>query len=106
MLREEECVILQVPTLRYLNFVFNYNIILHYKDNMPKSACNAHYLTCRGRCACSSILAVVPALVNLTTISSIIRLAATLGLLVGIQETAAAVHTLDQAGTTGRSCRQ
>lgn len=33
MLREEECVILQVPTLRYLNFVFNYNIILHYKDN-------------------------------------------------------------------------
>lgn len=74
----------------------------------PCEACRASTgrRTCRGRCACASIPAVVPAQVNVTPISTIIRLAATLGLLVGIQETAAAVHTLDQAGTTGRRDRR
>lgn len=61
---------------------------------------------CRGSCTCSSILAVVSALVNLASISSIIRLAATLGLLVSVQEAAATVHTLDRAGTTGRRDRR
>lgn len=60
--------------------------------------------TCRGRCACASVPAVISALVNITSVSSIVGLTATLGLLVGVQETAATVHTLDQAGTTGRSC--
>lgn len=62
--------------------------------------------TCRGRCACASILAEVPALVHLTSFSSIVRLAATFGLLVGIQGTAATVQTLDQAGATGRRDRR
>lgn len=73
---------------------------------MHKTSLQCLHPTCRGGCAGASILAVVPALVNLTSVSSVIRLATTLGLLVGIQETAATVQTLDQAGTTGRSCKR
>lgn len=61
-------------------------------------------LTCGGGRAGASVLAVVSALVDLASISPVVGLAAALGLLVGVQETAPAVQTLDQAGAAGRSC--
>lgn len=61
-------------------------------------------LTCRGGCACASVLAVVSALVDLAPFPPVVGLAATLGLLVGVQEAAPAVQALDQAGAAGRGC--
>lgn len=46
----------------------------------------------------ASVLAVVPALVDLTSLSSVARLAATLGHLTGVEEAAPSVLTLDIAG--------
>lgn len=54
--------------------------------------------------ACASVLAVVPALVDLTSLSSVARLAATLSHLTGIEEAAPAVLTLNIAGPRGGSC--
>lgn len=64
-----------------------------------------HHLTSRGGRAGASILAVIPALVNLTSLPAVVGLAAALGLLVGVQEAAAAVQTLDLAGATRRRCK-
>lgn len=65
-----------------------------------------HHLTSRGGRAGASILAVIPALVNLTALPAVVGLAAALGLLVGIQEATAAVQTLDLAGATRRRCKR
>lgn len=65
-----------------------------------------HHLTSRGGRAGASILAVIPALVDLTAIAAIVGLAAALWLLVGIQEATAAVQTLDLAGATRRRCER
>ena len=46
----------------------------------------------------ASVLAVVPTLVDLAALSPVAGLAAALGLLVGVEEAAAAVLTLDGAG--------
>lgn len=61
-------------------------------------------VTCRRRCAYPSVPAVVFALIDLAPIPSVIRLAAALGLLAGVQEAAAAVHALERAGPAGGSC--
>lgn len=55
-------------------------------------------LTCMRSSACASILAVVPALVDLTSLSCVAGLAATLGHLTGVEEAAPAVLTLNIAG--------
>ena len=52
----------------------------------------------------ASVLAVVPALVDLTPLSSVVGLAAALGLLVGVEEATATVLTLDGAGARGGRC--
>lgn len=65
-----------------------------------------HHLTSRGGRAGASILAVIPALVNLTALPAVVGLATALGLLVGIQEATAAVQTLDLAGATRRRCKR
>lgn len=64
------------------------------------------HLTSRGGRAGASILAVIPALVNLTALPAVVGLAAALGLLVGIQEATAAVQALDLAGATRRRCKR
>lgn len=64
-----------------------------------------HCLTSRGGRAGASILAVIPALVNLTAFPTVVGLATALGLLVGIQEATAAVQTLDLAGATRGRCK-
>lgn len=83
-----------------------------FLDEQPKSICPRKpclkplCITCRGGGACASIPAVVLALINLTPITSVVRLAAALWLHVGVQDAAATVHALDVAGTTGGSCRR
>lgn len=62
-------------------------------------------LTCGGGRARASVLAVVSALVDLAALAAVVGLAATLGLLVGVQEAAAAVQTLNRAGPAGGSCK-
>ena len=52
----------------------------------------------------ASVLAVVPTLVDLTALPSVAGLAAALGLLVGVEEAAASVLTLDGAGPRGGHC--
>lgn len=61
-------------------------------------------LTCMGSSARASILAVVPALVDLAPLTDVARLAATLGHLASVEEAASAVQTLDITGLGGRSC--
>lgn len=61
-------------------------------------------LTCMGSSARSSVLTVVPALVDLTPVPHVARLAATLGHLASVEEAAPAVQTLDITGLRGRSC--
>lgn len=63
-------------------------------------------LTSRGGRAGASILAVIPALVDLAALAGVVGLAAALGLFVGIQEAAATMQTLDLAGATRRRCEQ
>lgn len=55
-------------------------------------------LTCMRSSAGASILAVVPALVDLTSFSSVAGLAATLGHLTGVEEAASTVLTLNITG--------
>ena len=52
-----------------------------------------HALTCFRSTAFASVLAVVPTLVDLTSLSGVAGLAATLGHLAGIEEAAATVLT-------------
>lgn len=61
-------------------------------------------LTCMRSSACSSVLTVVPALVDIAPVPSVARLAATLGHLASVKEAAPAVQTLDITGLRGRSC--
>ncbi len=61
-------------------------------------------LTCTRSSACASVLAVVSALVDLTSLTGVARLAATLGHLTGVEEAASTVLTLKIAGPSGRSC--
>lgn len=65
-----------------------------------------HHLTSRGGRAGASILAVIPALVDLTAFAAVVGLAAALWLLVGIQEATATVQTLDLARATRRRCER
>lgn len=77
------------------------------QDRILRSHVLNSYITCdiRGR-ACASVPAVVLALINFASIASVVGLAATLWLLVGVQDAAPAVHALDVAGTAGGSCRR
>lgn len=52
----------------------------------------------------AAVLAVVAALVDLAPLAGVARLAAALGHLAGVEEAAAAVQTLQVAGSAGRSC--
>ena len=61
-------------------------------------------LTCRGGRAGAPVLAVVPALFDLTRLPAVVGLAATFGLLAGIEEAAAPIQTLHCAGSGGRGC--
>lgn len=65
-----------------------------------------------GVCTCvrggagASVLAEVPALVDLTPLTGVAGLAAALGHLPGVEEAAAAVLALDVTGSGGRSWRR
>lgn len=62
--------------------------------------------TCMRSSAGASVLAVVPALVDLTSLSSVAGLTATLGHLTGVEEAAPTVLTLNIAGSWGGGCRR
>lgn len=59
--------------------------------------------TCMRSSAGASVLAVVPALVDLTSLSSVAGLAATFGHLTGIKEAAPTIPTLNITGPCGGS---
>lgn len=71
---------------------------------MYKTSTLCGVLTRMGSSARSSVLTVVPALVDLTPVPHVARLAATLGHLASIKEAAPAVQTLDITGLRWRSC--
>lgn len=71
---------------------------------MYKTSTLCGVLTCMRSSARSSILTVVPALVDLAPVPHVARLAATLGHLAKVKEAAPAVQTLDITGLRGRSC--
>lgn len=67
------------------------NMKIRTDQRLRRFNLQCHHLTSRGGRAGASILAVIPALVNLTALPAVVGLAAALGLLVGIQEATAAV---------------
>lgn len=82
----------------------------HMKTRTEQRLCKlnlqCHHLTSRGGRAGASILAVIPALVDLTAFATVVGLAAALWLFVGIQEATATVQTLDLTGATRRRCER
>lgn len=74
------------------------------ESNLIKSKGKVTQLTCMRRSTCASVLAVVSALVNLASLPSVARLAATLGHLTGIEEAAPAILTLNITGPRRWRC--